>query len=112
LLQKRRYQCSLDGDRVVRHHGVTVDRGGHLMLLTSAQHRGIAKILRQKAAKLPAAMKDRANRMRQSADLHTALARAQDNNPALAPKSDPNQSLPKSPSPSLAPSLPGESPNN
>jgi hypothetical protein len=81
------------------------------MLLTSTQHRGIAKSLRQKAAKLPAAMNDKANRMRQSADLHMALARAQDNNPALAPKprSDPNQ---HTPSPSLAPTLPDESPNN
>ena len=77
------------------------------MLLTSMQHRGIAKLLREKAAKLPAAMKDRAIRMRRSAGLHIALARAQDNNPALAPKpqSDRNQ---QTPSPSLAPSLPDE----
>ena len=81
------------------------------MILTSRQHRGLAKLLRQKAAKLPAAMKDGANRMRQSADLHMALARAQDNNPALAPKpqSELNQ---QTPSPSLAPTLPGESPKN
>ena len=66
-----------------------------------------SKLLRQKAAKLPAAMKDRANRMRMFAGVHMGLARAQDNNPALAPKprSDPNQ---HTPSPSLAPSLPGE----
>ena len=45
--------------------------------------------------------------MRQSANLHMALARAQGNNPALAPKpqSDPKQ---QAPSPSLAPSLPDE----
>jgi len=83
------------------------------MLLTSLQHRGIAKLLRQKAAKLPAAMKNRANRMRQSAGLHMALARAQDNNPALAPHNqNGDQQLQLSPSPSLAPSLPGESPKN
>ena len=46
------------------------------MLLTSKQHRGIAKLLRQKAEKLPAATKDRATRMRRFADLHMALARA------------------------------------
>ena len=81
------------------------------MLLTGMQHRGIAELLRQKAAKLIAAMKDRANRMRRSADLHMALARAQDNNPALAPKPqpDPNQQMS---SPSLAPSLPDENPPN
>ena len=81
------------------------------MLLTSKQHRGIAKHLRQKAAQLPEAMKDRANRMRMFAGVHMALARAQDNNPALAPKprSDPDQQMP---SPSLAPSLPDESPKN
>ena len=75
------------------------------MILTSKQHRGIAKLLRQKAEKLPAAVKDRANRMRMFAGVHMALARAQDNNPALAPKArnDPNQQMP---SPSLAPSLP------
>ena len=77
------------------------------MILTSKQHRGLAKLLRQKAKKLPAAMKDRANRMRMFAGVHMALARMQHNNPALAPKprSDPNQQMP---SPSLAPSLPGE----
>ena len=76
------------------------------MILTSTQHRGLAKLLRQKAEKLPAAMKDSANRMRMFASVHMALARAQDNNPALAPKprSDPNQ---HTPSPSLAPALPG-----
>jgi hypothetical protein len=91
----------------MRQLGVTEDPGGHFMLLTSSQHRGIAMRLRQKAEKLPAAMKDRANSMRQSADLHMALARAQDSNPALAPKprSGPNQHRS---SPSLAPSLPGE----
>ena len=36
----------------VRHHGVTEDLGSHFMLLTSTQHRGLAKLLRQKAAKL------------------------------------------------------------
>lgn len=77
------------------------------MILTNKQHRGIAKLLCQKAEKLPAAMKDRANRMRMFAGVHMALARAQDNNPALAPKprSDRNQ---QTPSPSLAPTLPGE----
>jgi hypothetical protein len=77
------------------------------MLLTSTQHRGLAKLLRQKAAKLPKAMKDRANRMRMFAGVHMALARAQNNNPELAPKprSDPKQ---QTPSPSLAPSLPDE----
>ena len=81
------------------------------MLLTSSQHRGLARLLRQKAAKLPAAMKDRANRMRMFAGVHMALARAQDNNPALAPKpqSDRNQQMP---SPSLVPSQPCESPKN
>ena len=83
------------------------------MLLTSTQHPGLAKLLRQKAAKLPAAIKDRANRMRRFADLHMALARAQDNNPALAPRKQNGDQQPQlSPSPSLAPSLPGESPNN
>ena len=59
-------------------------------------------------------MKDRANRMRMFAGVHMGLARMQDNNPALAPKprSDPNQPPPQSESPSLAPSLPGESPTN
>jgi hypothetical protein len=49
--------------------------------------------------------------MRQSADLHMALARAQDQNPALAPKpqTDPNQ---QTSSPSLAPGLPDENPPN
>ncbi len=81
------------------------------MLLTSMQHRGLATLLRQKAEKLPAAMKERANSMRQFADLHRALAGSQDNDPSLAPKprSDPDQQMP---SPSLAPSLPDESPKN
>jgi hypothetical protein len=88
---------------------MTEDRGSHFMILTSMQHRGIARSLRQKAAKLPEAMKDRANRMRQSADLHMALVRAQDNNPSLAPRSqNGDQQLQLSPSPSLAPSLPDE----
>jgi hypothetical protein len=85
-----------------RHHGVTKGPGGHFMILTSKQHRGLAKLLLQKAA-----MKDRATRMMQFADVHMGLARMQDNNPALAPKprSDPNQ---HTPSPSFAPSPPGE----
>ena len=77
------------------------------MLLTIMQHRGLAKLLRQKAAKLPAAMKDRATRMRMFAGVHMALARAQDNNPALAPKPQSGRNQ-QTPSPSLAPSLPDE----
>ena len=83
------------------------------MILTSLQHRGIAKLLRLKAAKLPAAMKDRATRMRMFAGVHMALARAQDNNQNLAPRSHNGDQQPLlSPSPSLAPSLPGVSPKN
>lgn len=97
----------------VRNHGVTEDRGSHFMLLTSMQHRGIAKLLRQKAAMLPAAMNDRANCMRQFADLHMALARAQDNNPSLAPRKQSTYRQPRlSPSPSLVPSLTGAPPKN
>jgi hypothetical protein len=79
------------------------------MILTSGQHRGLAKLLRRNAPNLPEAKRGLAYKM---AGMHMRLARAQDNDPSLAPKSDPNQSLPKSPSPSLTPSLPGESPNN
>jgi hypothetical protein len=95
----------------MRQLGVTEDSGGHFMLLTSKQHRGLARLLRRKAEKLPAAMKDRANRLRMFAGIHMALARMQDKNPALAPKprSDPTR---HTPSPSLAPSLPGESLEN
>ena len=55
------------------------------MLLTSLQHRKIAKHLRQKAAGPHAEQKNTANRMRSSADVHLALARAQENEPQLAP---------------------------
>jgi hypothetical protein len=79
------------------------------MILTSGQHRGVAKLLRRNARNLPEAKRGLAHKM---AGMHVRLARAQDNDPLLAPKNDPNQPLPKSPSPSLAPSLPGERPNN
>jgi hypothetical protein len=52
------------------------------MLLTGLQHRKLAKLLRQKAAKLPHKQKIRVH---QAASLHMALARAQENNPSLAP---------------------------
>jgi len=74
------------------------------MLLTSLQHRGIAKHLRQKAAALPGEQPHRADRMRRSARVHLGLARAQENDPSYAPaaKSAKN-SVP--PSQQLKPSL-------
>jgi hypothetical protein len=55
------------------------------VILTSMQHRKLAKFLRESATKLPPEEKDRANRMHQSASLHLGLARTQESNPSLAP---------------------------
>jgi hypothetical protein len=55
------------------------------MLLTSIQHRKIAKHLRRKAAMLPNKHKSRAGDLCRSANLHLALARAQERDPQLAP---------------------------
>jgi hypothetical protein len=52
------------------------------MRLTSLQHRKIANLLRQKAAKQPP---NRAQRMHQLAAVHLGLARAQEESPSLAP---------------------------
>jgi hypothetical protein len=55
------------------------------MLLTSLQHRKIARTLRLKVEALPDDQKIKAKRMRCSADVHVGLARAQEVDPQLAP---------------------------
>jgi hypothetical protein len=55
------------------------------MILTSSQHRKLAKILRQKAPTFE--YKKRLLAHKQAA-VHLALVRAQERNPALRPKSD------------------------
>lgn len=68
------------------------------MRLTSSNHRGIAKHLRQQAAKLPKAA---GARLHKNASLHLGLARAQESNPELAP----NQSSPPSGAPLPSPAV-------
>jgi hypothetical protein len=71
------------------------------MLWTSLQHRKAAKLLRQKAAKLPLMEKVKVSRMQQSAELHLGLARAQERNPYLAPAAkNPNNQKPPNERPS------------
>jgi hypothetical protein len=55
------------------------------MLFTSLQHRKMAKLLRRNVAVLPSEQNNKANDMRRHADLHLALARAQEADPKLAP---------------------------
>ena len=52
------------------------------MILTSMQHRKMAKRLRQKAPNLTGEKKNLATKL---ASLHLGLARAQENDPSLAP---------------------------
>jgi hypothetical protein len=55
------------------------------MLLTSLQHRRIAKRLWRKAALLPPMKQTQAIKMEWMACLHLGLARAQERNPSIAP---------------------------